>query len=267
MRALTFASIKGGVGKTTLAVHTASALADSGKRTLLMDLDPQGHASLLAGIEVEPDSACVADAFGAAPHYPLQKVIHQTQRPGLWVAPANLRMVAHERDLFRWGHRLDAIPRAMQSLSAPFDALVIDTPPQLNAFTEAALAIADVVAVPVPAMAHALQGLDEIQALWRDVHDGHPSRMVVTVNLWDRRTTATNSAMQDALSGLDVPVTRSRVVRNEALNQAGLAFQVIYDFAPKSEASANLKELSKELWRMSGQIQQQKPMALRKKTT
>ena len=255
MRALTFASIKGGVGKTTLAVHTASALADSGKRTLLMDLDPQGHASLLAGIEVEPNSACVADAFGSTPHYPLEQVIHPTERPNLWVAPANLRMVPKERDLFRWGHRLEAIPRALQNLSEPFDSLVIDTPPQLNAFTEAALAVADVVTVPVPAMAHALQGLDEIQAMWRDVHDGRPSRMVVTVNLWDRRTTATNSAMEDALAGLEVPITRSRVVRNEALNQAGLAFQVVYDYAPRSEASANLKELAKELWRMSGQVQ------------
>jgi chromosome partitioning protein len=255
MRALTFASIKGGVGKTTLAVHTASALADSGKRTLLMDLDPQGHASLLAGVEVEPDSACVADAFGATPPYGLEEIVHPTERPNLWVAPANLRMVPQERDLFRWGHRLQAIPRAMASLPEPFEAVVIDTPPQLNAFTEAALAVADVVAVPVPAMAHALQGLDEIQAMWRDVHDGRPSRMVVTVNLWDRRTSATNSAMEEALGGLEVPVTRSRVVRNEALNQAGLAFQVVYDFSPRSEASTNLKDLAKELWRMSGQVQ------------
>ncbi len=252
MRVMAFASIKGGVGKTTLAVHVAAALADAGRRTLLVDLDPQGHASLMAGVETGPDDPCVADAFGPHPRWKLNQVVKDAGRKNLWVAPATSRMIEKERELFRWGHRLQSIPRALASLSEPFDDLVIDTPPQLNAYAEAALAVGDLVVVPVPAMAHALQGLDDIQAAWRDVTDEKGGTMIVVVNLWDRRTSATNAAMEEAFGELQVPLARTRVLRAEALNQAGLAYELVYEHAPASEVSQCLRDLAQELWRLAG---------------
>lgn len=249
---MAFASIKGGVGKTTLAVHAAAALAEGGKRTLLVDLDPQGHASLMAGVEPGPDDPCVADAFGARPAARMADVIRPAVRPALWVAPATHRMVERERELFRWGHRLQAIPRALATVPEPFDALVIDTPPQLNAYSESALAAADIMVVPVPAMAHALQGLDEIRTAWEDIHDGRGDAVVCAVNLWDRRTSATNAAMDTAFRENKLPLSRTRVPRAEALNQAGLAFELVYDYAPSSEVAARLRDLAAELWRLCG---------------
>lgn len=251
MRSLSFASIKGGVGKTTLAVHVAAALADAGRKTLLIDLDPQGHASAMAGVELGPQEACIADALGPRPSKTLEQVARATPRKNLWVAPATGRMVEQERELFRWGHRLQAIPKALATLPISFDALVLDTPPQMNAYSEAALAVGDLVVVPVPALAHALQGLGEIQTVWKEATDGKGGSLIAAVNLWDRRTTATNSAMEEAFGDLEVPFARTRVLRAEALNQAGLAYQLIYEFEPASEVAQCLRDLAEELWRLA----------------
>jgi len=254
VRTFTFASIKGGVGKTTLASHIAGALADLGHETLLIDLDPQGHATSMAGLDVGPEEPCIADALGANPRAHITDVLRETARPKLWVAPANLRMISAERELFRWGHRLQAIPRALKSAPQRFEALVIDTPPQLNAFTEAALAVGQVMVVPVPAMAHALQGFDEIHAAWRDATDGKRSAMIGAVNLWDRRTSATNAAMEEAFKELPVKLAKNRIPRSEALNQAGLGFEMVYEFSRRSPSAQALRELAKELWRMAGRL-------------
>jgi chromosome partitioning protein len=256
MRCLTFASIKGGVGKTTLSAHVAAALADRGRSTLLMDLDPQGHSSSMAGVELEADAACVADALIPYSRTTLRDVTAPTPRERLSVAPANGRMIALERDLFRWGHRLDSIPRALQTLEELPEVVVIDTPPQINAYTEAALAVADVVIVPVPAMAHALQGLDEIYAAWQDVTNMEGGEMVIVVNLWDRRTSATNAAMDETLKHLDLPlkVLKQRVPRAEVLNQAGLSLELVFDYADRSAVATRLKELTAALWRRAGGV-------------
>lgn len=254
MRCLTFASIKGGVGKTTLSAHVAAALADRGKRTLLMDLDPQGHSSALVGVEIDHDAPCLGDALIPFSRSTLREIVEPTPRKNLWVAPSNARMIGTERDLFRWGHRLDSIRRALETLDEPPEALVLDTPPQINAYTEAALAAGDVIVVPVPAMAHALQGLDEIFAAWQDVSSKDGGEMVIAVNLLDRRTSATNAAMESTLNELELPVKvlGQRVVRAEVLNQAGLALELIFDYAPRTEVAERLLDLSSSLWRLAG---------------
>lgn len=248
MRTFTFASIKGGVGKTTLSAHVATALAEEGLYTILLDLDPQGHASALVGVELDPDEPCIADALVPFSRVDLGDVLYETTRENLHVAPASVKMTTQERELFRWGHRLSSIPRALKKLPQLPDALVIDTPPRIDAYTEAALAVGDVVVVPVPSMAHALQGLDEIYLCWRDVSDSKSGEMVVAVNLWDRRTRATNAAMDATLGELDMRVLDQRVVRAEALNQAGLALELVYDYAPRTEVARCLRDLASELW-------------------
>jgi chromosome partitioning protein len=247
---LALATIKGGVGKTTLAVHAAAALADLGHKVLFLDFDPQGHSSMVLGVgEQEGDSKrpCLGDVLGPKPRQPLSDVvIPSPRRPGLFVAPAALRMAAQERDLFQWGHRLQAIPRALRSLGWRPDLVVADTPPNLGAYTEAALSFCELVAVPVPMGAFALQGMGELATAWRSVRE-EGGELAIVVNLVDRRAQATNTAIEEALKDLGVPVLDTRVPRAEALNQAGLAYEVIFDTAPSAPVVTELRALAAEL--------------------
>ena len=251
MPIIAFSTIKGGVGKTTLCVHVAAALADAGHRVLLLDLDPQAHASMVLGLE-PGDAPCVGDAFGPRPRHKLDEVVVASpKRPNLFIARAHPRMVAQERELFQWGHRLQAIPKALKTLSWTPDVIIADTPPSLGAFTEAVLNAADVVVAPVPTGAFALQGLGEIETAFRDVRE-EGGQIVAVVNLWDRRTTATNDAMEEVLKESTVPVLRMRIPRSEAINQAGLGYEVVFDTSPGAPGVEELRELAKELGRRAG---------------
>jgi chromosome partitioning protein len=246
MASIAFSTIKGGVGKTTLAAHVAAALADMGKKVLFLDLDPQGHASMVLGLE-GGERPCLGDSFGPRPKHSLDKVVVQSpKRPTLHIAPACLRMAAMERELYQWGHRLDAIPRALKTLSWKPDVVIADTPPSIGAYTEAVLSYVDIVVAPVPTGAFALQGLAEIEGAWKDVREDG-GQLVVVVNQWDQRTKATNEAMQGALAELKVPVLEARVPRSEAINQAGLGYEVVFDTSPNANGVEELRAVAREL--------------------
>lgn len=251
MPSIAFATIKGGVGKTTLAAHAAAALADTGRRVLFCDLDPQAHGSLVLGLE-PGDRPCIADAFGPRPKHTLEHVVVRApKRETLFIAPAVSRMAAMERELHQWGHRLQALSRALKTLSWVPDVIVADTPPSIGAYTEAVLATFDVVAAPLPSGAFALQGLGEVEATWKDVREG-AGQLVAVVNLWDRRTSATNEAMESVLKQVTVPVLKVRIPRSEAINQAGLAYEVIFDTNKSAFGVPELLALTEELGMRAG---------------
>jgi len=103
---------------------------------------------------------------------------------------------------------------------------------------------------PAPTGAFALQGQGESETAFRDVRE-EGGQMVAVVNLWDRRTTATNDAMDAALKESTVPVLRMRIPRSEAINQAGLGYEAVFDTGPSAPSVEELRELAKGLGRRS----------------
>lgn len=255
MKVITFATIKGGVGKTVLSAHVAAALASKGRRVLLVDLDPQGHSTLLAGVDMAPSAPCVGDALlqGEAERFPT--VVVPNVRPNLSVAPAVLRMAVQERQLYAHALRLRALPRALEALPEPPDVVVVDTPPHIGAFTETALHAADLTVAPVPAMAGSLQGFGDLRAAWAEMQDGRKGELVAAVNLWDGRTKATNAAVDDALGGLQARLLSTRVPRAEVINQAALSHALVFDQAASHPAAGQLHELAAEVWAIAQAVE------------
>ena len=163
MRSIAIINQKGGVGKTTTAVNLSAALAASGKRIGLVDLDPQAHASLHLGLGPHREVPNVYEVLTG--NRPLAEV-WQAAEPNLWVAPSHIDLAAAEVELAGVvGRELilrDALAEAAAVDGQPFDYVIIDCPPSLGILTINALAAVDEVFLPLQPHYLALHGLSKL---------------------------------------------------------------------------------------------------------
>ena len=161
-RTLALANQKGGVGKTTTAINLGTALAASGKRTLIFDIDPQGNAA--TGLDIPPSMRNVTSYDVLNGGRPLSAAIMQTKVPNLFIVPGSGDLAGIDAELMasvRPQHRLRDALKAYQSESkeAGFEYMLIDCPPSLNILTVNAMTAADAVLVPLQCEFFALEGL------------------------------------------------------------------------------------------------------------
>jgi chromosome partitioning protein len=159
---------KGGVGKTACAVNLAYVLARTGSRTLLVDADPQGNATLLCGVSEEQ---VVQLTNAGRSHYhaligktPVDEVILETAVPNLHLLPSSIALATAEGDLHREGLNPAAFMREMLgSLAGRYDHIILDCAPTLGMVTLNALTAADLLLIPCQVEAHAIIGLKHLQ--------------------------------------------------------------------------------------------------------
>jgi chromosome partitioning protein len=161
---------KGGVGKTTTAVNLAASIAAAERRTLLVDMDPQGNAT--SGVGVRPGSRerTIYDVLIGS--VGLEEVLVETAVPKLFVAPATQDLVAAEIELVDDPHRASKLKEALAPLFPRFDYVFIDCPPSLGLLTLNALAATTSVIVPLQCEYFALEGLTHLMATIDRVKNG-----------------------------------------------------------------------------------------------
>jgi chromosome partitioning protein len=161
---------KGGVGKTTTAVNLAASVAAAEKRTLLVDMDPQGNASSGVGVRPGTRERTVYDVLIGA--VPLRDVLVTTDVPNLVVAPATQDLVAAELELVDDPKRALKLREALAPVLSDFDYVFIDCPPSLGLLTVNALAACRAVLVPLQCEYYALEGLTHLMATIDRVKNG-----------------------------------------------------------------------------------------------
>lgn len=220
MLRVAIANQKGGVGKTTTAINIATALAATGWRTLLLDLDPQGNASTGIGIDaphrVRSSYDVVVDGT------PIAECIQPTQIPNLDIVPATVDLSGAEVELVAVENRTDRLRDALSD-DLNYDICFIDCPPSLGLLTLNALTAADTLLVPLQCEFFALEGLSQLlQTVERVQQRFNPDLGIVGVvlTMFDRRNRLTDQVADDVRSCLGGLVFDATIPRNVRLSEA-----------------------------------------------
>lgn len=159
-RILAVTNQKGGVGKTTTSVNLSAALAQSGQRVLLVDLDPQGNATMGSGIDKRNLSSSVYQVLLGL--IEAKDAIHKSEAGGYDVIPANRDLAGAEIEMVDIDQREHRLKQALQSISDNYDFIILDCPPSLSMLTINGLVAAGAVMIPMQCEYYALEGLSDL---------------------------------------------------------------------------------------------------------
>ena len=166
-RTIAVANQKGGVGKTTTSVNLAAAMATMHKRVLLVDLDPQGNATMGSGIDKYSLEQAMYEIL--IENVPVKDVIQRPLDDSAWVLPANADLTAAEVELMDRPNREKCLINALAPVANDFDYIIIDCPPSLNILTLNAFVASDSVLIPIQCEYYALEGLSALLGTIEDV--------------------------------------------------------------------------------------------------
>ena len=245
---------KGGVGKTTSTINLGAALAECGRRVLLVDLDPQGALSAGLGVPHHELDLTVHNLL-VPPQVSADEVLMRTRVDGMDLLPSNIDLSAAEIQLVNEVGREHTLGRALHPLLDRYDYVLIDCQPSLGLLTVNALACADTVVIPMECEYFSLRGLALLNDTVEKVHDRLNPRLElagIVVTMFDSRTLHAREVMARVVEVFGDLVYDTVINRTVRFPETSVAGEPITTWAPKSTGAEAYRALAREVIHRSG---------------
>ena len=246
-RIIAISNQKGGVGKTTTSVNLSACVAAEGKRTLIVDIDPQGNATSGLGMAGR-EGLNIYDVLieGAE----ASQAVVDTGFSGLMLIPAGIELAGAEIELVGADGREELLKKALMPLKDEYDYIFIDCPPSLGLLTLNALTAADGVLVPIQCEYYALEGVGQLMNTVKLVRRKLNPELAlegIALTMYDARTNLGAQVVQEVRSHFPEEAFETLIPRNVRLSEAPSYGIPISEYDPRCAGSVAYKELAKEL--------------------
>jgi len=247
---ISFANQKGGVGKTTSAVNCAASLGALGKKTLLIDLDPQGSTTSAVGITKNSVKHSSYDVLTL--NCNPSKAILETKFKNLYIMPSNMALAAAELELATQEKREYFLKGALEELekATDFDYIIIDCPPSLGILTINALAASQGLVVPIQCEYFALEGLSQLMMTFKSVRQRYNPRLNITgilITMYNSRYKLSAQVLEELNKYYSYQLFDTKISRVISLSEAPSFGEPIRYYSRYSKGSLEYESVAKEI--------------------
>ncbi len=247
-KVIAIANQKGGVGKTTTSVNLSACLGKAGKKTLIIDIDPQGNTTSGLGIDPKGLELSVYDCL--INDTKMKDVILKTEFDNLWIVPSNINLAGAELELVMQEKREYLLKKSIGEIKDYFDYILIDCPPSLGLITLNSFTAADSILIPIQCEYYALEGLSQLTNTIKMVKRALNTSLSIEgilLTMFDARTNLSIQVVDEVKKFFGGKVFGTIIPRNVRLSEAPSFGQPIIEYDKNSRGAECYTDLAEEV--------------------